>query len=516
MWFDGRIAPVSNDIVVFVARDITERKQFEVQLNNAKEAAEAANRAKSDFLSNMSHELRTPLNAILGFTELVIRNPGLSTEQLDNLITIRHSGEYLLSLINDVLEFSKIEAGRIVLHKENFDLHQLLLGLEDMFQLRVHEKRLYLNFELGENIPRYIRTDQNKLRQILINLLGNAVKFTEAGGITLIVVYRGIKNKAQRTICSLYFEIVDTGIGISNEEREKVFDLFSQINSKQYSQQGTGLGLPISRRFVSMLGGSLKLDSKLNKGTTFSFDISVELADSTDQKLARPTRRVTGLVEGQAIFRLLVVDDNKTNRNLMVRLLQIVGFEVQGAENGQEAVAIWEKWQPHLIWMDLRMPVMDGFEAIRQIRFMVDQNDTIGQPIIIALTASVFEEEKAIALSKGCDDFVRKPFKEEEIFEKMRIHIGVQYIYEERKYKNKIYSKKKLSKNEFQSAINAVPIDLLNILQKATELSDVSMISEVINNIRAQNSKLAERLDQYAMNFDYDTILNAVREAKKK
>ncbi len=516
VWFDGRIAPMLNDTVVFVARDITARKQFEAQLHSAKEAAEAANRAKSEFLTNMSHELRTPLNAILGFTELMTRDPSLSPEQLDNLVTIGHSGEHLLSLINDVLEFSKIEAGRIALHQENFDLHGLLLGLEEMFRLRVQEKGLSQNFEYRADIPRYIRTDQNKLRQILINLLGNALKFTETGGVTLVVTRKGTKNKVRRTICSLHFEVVDTGAGIADEERDKVFDLFSQTNSGQYSQQGTGLGLPISRRFVSMLGGSLQLESKLNKGTTFFFDIPVELVESADKESSRLTRRVTGLKQGQPVFRLLVVDDNKNNRNLLVKLLQIVGFEVQEAENGQKAVAIWLKWKPHLIWMDIRMAGMDGYEAIRQIRSKVDQEDHASQPVIIALTASAFEEEKAMALSKGCDDFVRKPFKEEEIFEKMRIHIGVQYIYEETENKNKPDSKKKLSGNEFTSAMKAVPIELLNRLQEATELSDVSMISEVISNIRPQNSKLADTLEQYAMDFTYDAILDVVREVKKK
>ena len=241
----------------------------------------------------------------------------------------------------------------------------------------------------------------------------------------------------------------------------------------------------------------------------------MELADSADKESSRSTRRVTGLEEGQPVFRLLVVDDNKNNRNLLVRLLQIVGFEVQEAENGRKAVAIWQKWQPHLIWMDIRMAGMDGYEAIRQIRSKVDQEDPAGQPVIIALTASAFEEEKAIALSKSCDDFVRKPFNEGEIFEKMRTHIGVQYIYEETESKNITASKKKLSRSEFTSAMKAVPIELLNKLQEATELSDVSMFSEVISNIHPQNSKLADTLEQYAMGFAYDAILDVVREVKK-
>lgn len=510
VWFDGRIAPMSNDTVVFVARDITVRKQFEVQLNKAKEAAEAANRAKSDFLSNMSHELRTPLNAILGFTELMTRDLSLSHDLMDNLKTIGRSGEHLLSLINDVLELSKIEAGRIVLNQENIDLHRLLLGLEEMFQLRAQEKGLFLNFERGIDIPQYIRTDQNKLRQILINLLGNAVKFTETGGITLRVTNKKPSEGTQTNGCFLHFEVVDTGMGIARDEQGKIFDAFFQTNSQQSSYQGTGLGLPISQKYANIMGGVLVVNSEVARGTSFTFDTPVELVDGTES--SQLTRRVAGLEAGQPAFRLLVVEDNEDNRNLLVKLLQTVGFDVQEAANGQDAIEIWDKWQPHLIWMDMRMPVMDGYEATTQIKTSQAGNNTV----IIALTASAFEEDRLRMIKHGCNDFVHKPFRESVIFEMIHKHLGALYVYEEddkgRKSESLI---EKMSYEDLLTFINDLPDEIIIKLKEATELSDVAMIDHVIENIRTRSVQLADALSALAEDFNYDKILALIHDSQK-
>ncbi len=481
------------------------------KLLEAKEHAEAANMAKSEFLANMSHELRTPLNAILGFSELLCRESELPPEQLGNLKAIGRSGEHLLSLINDVLEFSKIEAGRIVLHPENFDLHHLLLDLEEMFRLRAQQKGLSLDFKKDNHIPQYIHTDQNKLRQILINLLGNAVKFTEAGGITLRVTKKEPEEQTRNNVCLLGFEVIDTGMGISQEEEDNIFDAFFQAVDQRSSHAGTGLGLPISRKFVKLMDGLLVVSSQVGKGTSFAFSIPVELADGSDARPSMHKDRVTGIEKGQQKFRLLVVEDNEYNRRLLVTLLRNVGFEVQEAANGMEGMDIWKKWNPHLIWMDMRMPVMDGYQATRKIKNSPGGKDTI----IIALTASAFEEDRHKMITHGCDNFVRKPFRESIIFEMIQKHLGVRYIYKNKDEGLKTHEPgTKMSEHDMSTAINELPSQTIARLKEATELSDASMIEEVIDAIRIENAELTVALSYLSENYAYDKILILVQNAE--
>ncbi len=489
----------------------------EEKLVKEKEKSEAANLAKSEFLANMSHELRTPLNAILGFSQLMTRDSDISSEQLGHLETIGRSGEHLLSLINDVLEFSKIEAGRIDLNKENFDFHRLLLGLEEMFRLRGQQKGLSLEFEWGNDVPRTIRADQNKLRQILINLLGNAVKFTESGGITLSVRRKELGNRRQTDTCFLHFEVVDTGMGISSEEESKIFDTFFQADTSQLSQQGTGLGLPISQKFVDLLGGTLTVESGVGRGTCFTFCIPVELAEVADSDTPQLKRKVIALAENQPNYRLLVVEDNENNRNLLVKLLQSVGFEVQEAVNGQEAIEKWQKWQPHLIWMDMRMPVMDGYEATEIITSKMSQSKCGSDTKIIALTASAFEKDRLKVLTHGANDFVSKPFREFDIFEMVSKYLGVRYVYEVDQVSSKSeLGTEKINDKNMTESIKTLPGKAIAMLVEAAELSDVVMIDQVIEDIGYQNKQLANGLSQLAENYAYDKILCRVQNETKK
>ncbi len=409
-----------------ISQDVTARRRAEEELRLAKEAAEAANRAKSVFLANMSHELRTPLNAILGFTQLMLKDTALTSAHQENLDIIDRSGKHLLTLINDVLEMSKIEAGRTTLFEQSFDLHRMLADLESMFRLRARDKGLALTFEREADVPPYVRTDESKLRQVLINLLGNAVKFTAEGGVTLHVGYQPAPAGAD-VGARLTFAVEDTGPGISTEDLEKLFDPFVQTTSGQLSQEGTGLGLPISREFIKLMDGDIGVDSTIGVGSVFRFHVRVGLASAADVAAEAPLRRVVGLTPGQPVYRILIAEDKWANRKLLTRLLEPLGFEVREAINGQEALEIWESWSPHLILMDMRMPVMDGHEATRRIKATTKGQATV----IIALTASAFEEDRRVILSEGCDDFVRKPFREEEIFERLARHLGVRFVYEE-------------------------------------------------------------------------------------
>jgi two-component system sensor histidine kinase/response regulator len=293
---------------------------------------------------------------------------------------INRAGEHLLDLINDVLEMSKIEAGRIELHENCFDLIRLLDNLEKMFRLRAESKSLELIFEIASDIPQYVKTDEGKLRSCLINLLSNAIKFTEFGRVTLQVRVDGSwfmvhskeksMNNEQSTMNNfcLYFEVEDTGSGIADEEIELLFEPFGQTETGRKSQQGTGLGLPITRKFVQLMGGDITLSSVVGKGSRFAFDVRMALADAIDVQTPQPQGKVVGLAPNQPDYRILVVDDRFESRLVLVTLLTSIGFSVREAENGQEAIALWESWEPHLIFMDMRMPVMNGYEAAKHIK----------------------------------------------------------------------------------------------------------------------------------------------------
>jgi len=502
-----------------LSKEISVRKQMEKALQIAKDAAESANRAKSEFLANMSHELRTPLNATIGFAQVMAHSQTLPPEHQENVSIIRRSGEYLLTLINQILELSKIEAGRTTLNETGFDLHKLLDELEDLFLLRVKEKNLQLMFERSPNLPQYIRGDEVKLRQILINLLNNAIKFTQEGGVAVRVESEKVEVRSEKaesishsslltshsSLLTLHFEIEDTGSGISPDELDTVFNAFVQTSGAR-AQEGTGLGLAISRKFVQMMGGEIKVLSELGKGSLFRFDIQVKLADAGSVNIRQPARRIIALQPGQITHRILIVDDRPDNRRLLVKLLAPLGFDIREAVNGQEAVEISESYEPHLIWMDMRMPVMDGYEATKRIRSTIKGHSAA----IIALTASAFEEERTVVLSAGCDDFLRKPFREHELFDMMKKHLGVCYIYEEEEetLPDSEQTKEENRKALTAEAVSALPPEIVKELENAAIRGNMDAISAVIGQIRAINAPLADALTDLADEFQYAEILN--------
>ncbi|WP_414529677.1 GAF domain-containing protein [Nodularia chucula] len=509
------VTQISNQLGVAVqqAELFFQTQEQAAELKIAKEAADAASLAKSEFLANMSHELRTPLNAILGFTQLMQRDQTLTPEHQRYTEIINQSGEHLLGLINDVLEMSKIEAGRMILCESEFDLHDLLHNLLAMLQLKAISKGLQLTFDFEPTIPQYIKTDEHKLRQILINLLGNAIKFTKKGQVTLRAKYQQLPGNSQSglpKIHHLFFEIEDSGDGIASEEIGHLFQAFQQTRSGQQSKEGTGLGLRISQKFVQLMGGEITVESQLGKGTCFKFNIQIDVPKILPiDKLSSPNLENISIATGQSNYRILIAEDNPANRLLMNNILSRFGFAVQEAENGQEAIAQWQEWQPHLIFMDMRMPIINGYQAARQIRDLSAQlnhhNGEISTPTkIIALTASAFTEQKQECLDAGCDDFVSKPFRWEEILETLAQHLKLEYIYE-----NTTITETFPTANYIldSASLAIMPASWITELHLAAAQGNDSTSLELVAQIPAENTGLIAALTQLIETYQFDQII---------
>ncbi|MGZ4960097.1 MAG: MASE3 domain-containing protein [Methylomonas sp.] len=497
-----------------IVRDITQYKRNEEELRRykdhleeevqqrtadlvlARNAAEAANQAKSVFLANMSHELRTPLNAILGFSNIMRKDPQLPDGQRENLDIIHRSGEHLLTLINDVLEMAKIEAGRVQLEEAPFDLGGMVRDVTDMLQIRAGEKGLRLLIDQSSQFPRYIIGDEARLRQILINLVGNAVKFTSEGGITLRL---GTKSNK---ISHLLIEVEDSGPGILPEDQQRIFEPFVQLGD-QRSNKGTGLGLSITRQFVRLMGGDICLKSVLGQGSVFTVELPLKEATQAERSMQQTVvekGEVVGLMPGQPDYRILIVEDQLENQLLLSKLMANIGLQYRVAENGEKGVQLFQSWQPHLIWMDRRMPVMDGVEATRIIRRLPG-----GEAVkIVAVTASAFMEQRAELLKVGMDDFVRKPYRFNEIYDCLSKQLGVRFLYEGM-----------AEQAEDVMALSAemllvLPKELRGELKQALESLESERIGFALQKVASFDPKLQKTLAYLVENFDYPTILKAL------
>ncbi|MGL6341575.1 MAG: ATP-binding protein [Waterburya sp.] len=496
--------------------------QLETSIQNTEAAlaqAQNANKAKSRFLANMSHELRTPLNAILGFTQLMCRDTSMEQEHQENLKIINRSGEHLLKLINDILEMSKIEVGQITFNETKFDLHTMLNSLEEMLRLKAKAKNLALIFKVANNVPKFIYTDEGKLRQIIINLLGNALKFTSHGSITLTVRLENNTELAKDKIdflfpdtYSLYFAVEDTGPGIEPEEMEQLFSPFEQTKIGRISNEGTGLGLSICQKFVELMGGELKVTSIVGQGSIFFFNILVKIKDTafveTIEANSIETKRILSLAPNQPKYRILAVDDVAPSRLLLKKLLSEIGFEVREASNGQEAVQLWEEWYPNLILMDMRMPVMDGYEATKQIKSQPQGEKTI----IIALTASAFEEERVVILAAGCDDFMRKPFYETELLEKIGKYLNVNYLYEEQ-VESLTTAQLPLAELTPEN-LTVMSLEWRSQLYAAAAKVDNQEILQLLAEIPDEYESLAKGLENLVEQFRCDKIIDLTKSVK--
>jgi len=514
------ICGISSDITNFLKANTKLERQSQ-ELIFAKQTAEAANHAKSEFLARMTHELRTPLNAILGFTQILNRQRNLQTQQKQYLDTILRSGQHLLGLINDILDISKIEAGMAELHITSFDFYNLLDGIESMLHLKTRSKQLQLSFKLNPKLPQYIQTDENKLRQVLINILGNAIKFTDSGSIELQVAIdeeqkQNIENSSSSSsTLRLQFRVVDTGKGIAPQELEHIFDAFVQSNPTYQVEDGTGLGLAICQRFVQLMGGDIQIESTLQQGTTVTFDILSGLADTQQVNQSLPKGQVIGLADNQPEFNILVVEDNWDNRQLLIQILSPIGFRFIEANNGQEAIDLWEN-HPNLILMDMRMPVMDGYQATKIIKQKESEKqiNTEHSTPIIALTATAFNENRKLMLTIGCDDFIPKPFQEEVLLGKIAKYTGAKYIYEF----DQIISPAEgnISLEDLTSeALKVMPEKWCREIHTAALSCNQNTILQLIEEIPQKYNKLLNQLNYLANNFQFDTILNLSERASQ-
>jgi signal transduction histidine kinase/CheY-like chemotaxis protein len=467
-------------------------EQRTAEMEHARDSAEAANRAKSLFLANMSHELRTPLNAILGFAQLMQQEQNLTAKQRNDLATIDHSGQHLLVLINDVLEISRIESGRIAIELNGFNLRTMLASVEEMIRVRADKQGLSLRIELDEGLPEYVEGDEHRLRQVLINLLGNAVKYTESGWVALRVLPDGADADMIR------FEVEDSGPGISEGDRQRIFEPFFQTSEGAAKGEGTGLGLTISRQYVELMKGKLEVESQRGKGSLFHFAIPMRQVDSSEVEEAVEERRVIGLEPGQRRYRILIVEDKPESRQLLRRILEGVGLTVKEAADGKEAVELFEQWRPHLIWMDMRMPVMDGYEATRRIKADPAGNKTI----VIALTASAFEEDRSEVLAAGCDDFLRKPVRQSVIYAALERHLGIKF-----RYADEEKPAVAMVDEELAQSLERLPHELRASLRNQALALDTRALAVSIQEIEAIDSRLAEALQTMLEEYRFDAIL---------
>jgi PAS domain S-box-containing protein len=507
LWFEGSASVLRDSQgnavgAIETLRDMTGRKRTEDELAKAKEAAEAANRSKSVFLATMSHEIRTPMNAILGFAQLMQRDSALTPSQREHLNVISRSGEHLLGLINDILEMSKIEAGRITLNSVAFDLHEMLTDIETMFRVRTGAKLLQFIVHRAASVSRRVVADQGKLRQILINLIGNAVKFTQTGTITVLVSATSLEDSRLR----LAVEVEDTGPGIAANELENLFGRFVQTSTGINTGGGTGLGLAISREYARLMGGDITVKSEVDKGSVFRVEVLVDAVAVLSSEDQGVIRHVLALKPQAEPSRILVVDDKPENRTVMTSLLGSVGFETREACDGAEAVRLYGEWQPHIVLMDMHMPVMDGFEAIRRIRALENGKGAV----IFAISASAFDDMRHDVMAAGVQDFIAKPFRMNEVLEKIRQFLQVEYVYdkdpEHAVTQGRVKEVKELS-------LKGLPIELLRKMHRATLSGDMDEMEALLKQLAIHDAEVAGSLSDLSNDFRYEELAMLLSQA---
>ncbi|MBI4750444.1 MAG: response regulator [Acidobacteria bacterium] len=476
----------------------------------AKNKAIEANRAKTTFLANMSHELRTPLNAILGFAQVMDRKLNRSAEDLENLAVIRRSSEHLLGLINDILDVARLEAGRMTLNEHVFHLSALLRSLEEMFRLRAHRKDLQFEFSTSPDLPEYTWADEGKLRQVLIKLLENAFKYTGIG----YVAFRATWSESGAT-----FEIEDTGQGIRPDDLQVIFEAFAQSQHDQKYKEGIGLGLTICEKFVRLMGGTLEVKSQPGEGSTFRVHLPLQPVNRED-RVAANKHKVIGLAAGQPQFRVLVADGKWENIALLDKMLTPLGFKVILASDGKEAIDHWVNHRPHVVLIDGRLPIWDGYTTTKKIRQLemderLSSNLSI-RTVILAVTSSSFEFSQETLLEAGFDDHLNRPIREEMLLRHLAEHLGIQYQYEATDSSETAHAENTPSTQLTPEVLSALPQELISNLQKALNEGNISVTEDLASQIENTNPALALEIRQYLKGYQFDELLELIDQGTRQ
>ncbi|MDM8547360.1 transporter substrate-binding domain-containing protein [Candidatus Venteria ishoeyi] len=493
-----RIPYEGENALFCIWRDITDRIKTQHALQKAKEEAEAANRAKSAFLANMSHELRTPLNAIMGFAQILAQSPRLGDSDKRQVNSIYRGGEYLLILINDILDLAKVEAGRIELFPTAINIQLFVQELVDMFRLRAKKKNINFKYHTDISLPNGIYADATRLRQILVNLLGNAVKFTEQGHVCLQISYDDD---------TLHIHVEDTGIGIAPEQHEEIFQPFSQTSENRYKAQGTGLGLSITRQIIELMGGTLSLESQLGQGSCFYVQVPAKAIlksfSSSQKKLPQETIIGYHHRKGEAPLRILVTDDIADNREVLCQILRPLNFDTQEADSGENCLQLIAAYRPHLVLMDLRMPGLDGLETTRRLHELPGFEKL---PVIV-ISAGAYGKDEKNSRAAGCVDYLAKPIERTLLLQTLQKYLPLQWIYDKQQTTSTVSTD--------SGTIVELSAKWLEALEQAVIEANLKQVKSLLEEIKAEDSKLAAQLTDWLEAYEYQQLLDWIETHKQ-